>query len=220
MSDERTGVSIPIPLPETHIFRYEAMDDILTLLYRNPHQEFTVSQVREVTGHGGKTVNNSIKLLAELDLIRTKREGKKKLVSINRERINKPDDPILKIPQEEFRTPVREFAENVKKEQGDNLVGILVFGSVGRGEADRASDIDIQVIVEEDLVQSRRIIQDVRQDIESRRFNGERYKLQVLVESVESAENYGEKLHEIFSEAVAVYSTDKLEELREVILNG
>jgi len=220
MSDERTGVSIPIPLPEDHVFRYEAMDDILTLLYRNPHQEFTVSQLREVTGHGGKTVNNSIQLLDELDLIRTRREGKKKLVSINRERINKPDDPILKIPQEEFRTPVKEFVEDVKTEQEDNLVGILVFGSVGRGEADRASDIDIQVIVEEDLVQSRRVIQDVRQEIESRRFDGERYKLQVLVEWVESAENYGEKLHEIFSEAVTVYSTDKLEELREVILNG
>jgi predicted nucleotidyltransferase len=220
MSDERAGVSIPIPLPEDHVFRYEAMDDILTLLYRNPHQEFTVSQLREVTGHGGKTVNNSIQLLDELDLIRTRREGKKKLVSINRERINKPDDPILKIPQEEFRTPVREFVENVKTEQEDNLVGILVFGSVGRGEADRASDIDIQVIVEEDLVQSRRVIQDVRQEIEDRRFNDERYKLQVLVESVESAENYGEKLHEIFSEAVTVYSTNRLEELREVILNG
>lgn len=220
MSDERAGVSIPIPLPEDHVFRYQAMDDILTLLYRNPHQEFTVSQLREVTGHGGKTVNNSIQILDDLDLIRTSREGKKKLVSINRERINKPDDPILKIPQEEFRTPVREFVENVKTEQEDNLVGILVFGSVGRGEADRASDIDIQVIVEEDLVQSRRVIQDIRQNIENRRFDGERYELQVLVESVESAENYGNKLHEIFSEAVTVYSTDKLEELREVILNS
>jgi predicted nucleotidyltransferase len=220
MSDEKTGVSISIPLPENHVFRYEAMDDILTLLYRNPHQEFTVSQLREVTGHGGKTANNSIHLLDELDLIQTNREGKKKLVSINRERINKPDDPILKIPQEEFRTPIREFVESIKEQQEDNLVGVLVFGSVGRGEADRASDIDIQVIVQEDLVQSRRVIQDVRQDIESRRFNGERYELQVLVESVESAGNYGEKLHEIFTEAVTVYSTDKLEEIRRMILNG
>jgi len=166
VSDENAGVSIPIPLPEDQVFRYGAMDDILTLLYRNPHQEFTVSQLREVTGHGGKTVNNSIQILADL-----------------------------------------------------NLVGVLVFGSVGRGDADRVSDIDIQPIVKEDLVKSRRIIQDVRQEIEDRKFDGERYELQVLVESVETAENYGEKLHEIFSEAVAVYSTEKPEELQKSILS-
>jgi predicted nucleotidyltransferase len=195
------------------------MDDITELLYRNPHEEFGVRQLREVTGHGAQTVDTAIKLLEQVELIQTRREGNRKLISINRNRIHKPDDPILEIPQEEFRTPIKTFVDKVEKDQQDNLVGILLFGSVARGEGDRASDIDIQVIVEEDLLESRRRVQDIRQEIEEQKFDGQRYELQVLVESVETAEDYGEKLQEIFSEAITLYRTDKLDELRKVILS-
>jgi len=214
------GVLLPIPLGEDKIFRNQATDDILELLYRNPHEEFGVRQLREITGHGAQTVDTALTLLEQLDLIETRREGNKKLTSINRDRVQKPDDPILEIQQEEFRTPVKAFSDRVEEDQEGNLAGILLFGSVARGEADRASDIDIQVIVEDDLLQSRREIQDIRQEMEESKFGGERYEFQVLVESVETAEQYGEKLQEIFSEAITIYSTDQLEELRQVILNG
>ncbi|MFB6187973.1 MAG: nucleotidyltransferase domain-containing protein [Halobacteriaceae archaeon] len=214
------GVLLPIPLGEDKVFRNQATDDILELLYRNPHEEFGVRQLREITGHGAQTVDTALTLLEQLDLIETRREGNKKLISINRDRVQKPDDPILEIQQEEFRNPVKAFYDNVKENQGSNLVGIILFGSVARGEADRASDIDIQVIVENDLLQSRREIQDIRQEIEESKFGGERYEFQVLVESIETAEQYGEKLQEVLSEAITIYSTDQLEELRQVILNG
>ena len=214
------GVLLPIPLGEDKIFRNQATDDILELLYRNPHEEFGVRQLREITGHGAQTVDTALTLLEQLDLIETRREGNKKLTSINRDRVQKPDDPILEIQQEEFRTPVKAFSDRVEENQEGDLAGILLFGSVARGEADRASDIDIQVIVEDDLLQSRREIQDIRQEMEESKFGGERYEFQVLVESVETAEQYGEKLQEIFSEAITIYSTDQLEELRQVILNG
>lgn len=214
------GVLLPIPLGEDKIFRNQATDDILELLYRNPHEEFGVRQLRGITGHGAQTVDTALTLLEQLDLIETRREGNKKLTSINRDRVQKPDDPILEIQQEEFRTPVKAFSDRVEEDQEGNLAGILLFGSVARGEADRASDIDIQVIVEDDLLQSRREIQDIRQEMEKSNFGGERYEFQVLVESVETAEQYGEKLQEIFSEAITIYSTDQLEELRQVILNG
>jgi predicted nucleotidyltransferase len=220
MTDQSTpGVTLPIPLGEERVFRNQAMDDITELLYRNPHEEFGVRQLREVTGHGAQTVDTAIKLLEQVELIQTRREGNRKLISINRNRIHKPDDPILEIPQEEFRTPIKTFVDKVEKDQQDNLVGILLFGSVARGEGDRASDIDIQVIVEEDLLESRRRVQDIRQEIEEQKFDGQRYELQVLVESVETAEDYGEKLQEIFSEAITLYRTDKLDELRKVILS-
>ena len=214
------GVLLPIPLGEDKVFRNQATDDILELLCRNPHEEFGVRQLREITRHGAQTVDTALTLLEQLDLIETRREGNKKLTSINRDRVQKPDDPTLEIQQEEFRTPVKAFSDRVEKDQEGNLAGILLFGSVARGEADRASDIDIQVIVEDDLLQSRREIQDIRQEIEKSKFGGERYEFQVLVESVETAEQYGEKLQEIFSEAITIYSTDQLEELRQVILNG
>jgi predicted nucleotidyltransferase len=221
MNDQNgPGVLIPIPLSEDKVFRNQATDDILEFLYRNPHQEFGVRQLRELTGHGAQTVDTALQTLNQLNLTRTRREGNQKLTSINRDRIQKPDDPILEISQEDFREPVKTLSDKIKENQKDNLVAILLFGSVARGEADRASDIDIQVIVEDDLLQSRRDIHEVRQEVENSKFGGERYEFQVLVETVETAEQYGEDLQEIFSEAVTLYSTSQFEELRQVILNG
>jgi Nucleotidyltransferase domain. len=220
MSDEKSGVFLSLPLPNKQVFRYQAADDILELLYRNPHREFTVTQLRETTGHGGKSVDNAIKILESLELIQQRREGRQSLIRINQARIRKPDDPLLEIPQQGFRKPVREFLEEAKERQGENLVAVILFGSVARGEADRASDIDIQVIVEEGLLESRRDLQDVRQGIEEKKFGGNRYEVQLLVESVESAESYGEKLQEIFSEGIKLYSTEKFEDVREEVFSG
>ncbi len=220
MSDGKRGVFLSLPLPNQQVFRYQAADDILELLYRNPHREFTITQLRETTGHGGKSVDNAINILESIDLIQQRKEGRRSLIQINQARIQKPDDPLLEIPQEEFRKPVREFLEEAKERQGENLVAVILFGSVARGEADRASDIDIQVIVKENLLVSRRDLQDVRQDIEEKKFDENRYEIQLLVESVESAESYGEKLQKIFSEGTKLYSTEKFEDVREVVFSG
>lgn len=220
IDQDEPGFLLPIPLGEDRVFRNQATDDIVELLYRNPHEEFGVRQLREITDHGAQTVDTALKLLTQLDLIRARRDGNKKLISINRERIQKPDDPILEIPQEEFQKPVKTFVDRVQEQHEDNLVGILVFGSVARGEADRASDVDIQVIVENDLLPTRRAIQGIRKEINNERFDGDRYELQVLVESVETAEQYGDKLHEIFTEGITIYSSSQLRKLRRQILNG
>lgn len=216
MSDETSGVFLPLPLPEKQVFRYQAADDILELLYRNPHSEFTITQLRETTGHGGKSVDNAVKILENLNLITKTKQGRSSLIQIQQDRVQKPDDPLLRIPQKEFREPVKTLLEKIKQ-TNINTVGIILFGSVARGEADRASDIDIQVIVENNLLESRRTLQDLRQEVEDRKFNGNRYEIQLLVESVESAENYGEKLQEIFSEGITLHSTDKLDEIKEVV---
>lgn len=221
MSDEETGgVFISLPLPDEQVFRYQAADDILDLLYRHPHKEFTVTQLRDVTEHGGKSVDNALKILDSLDLIEKRREGRHSLIRINQEQIQKPGDPFLEIPQNEFRKPVKAFLEQAKQREEDNLVAVILFGSVARGEADRTSDIDIQVIVENDLMKARRSLQDARQDIEETRFDGNRYEIQLLVESIDTAKDYGEKLREIFSQGITLYSTETLEDVQEVVFSG
>lgn len=220
MSDEKNGVFLTLPLPDTQVFRYRAADDILNLLFRNPHEDFTITQLRETTGHGGKSVKNALEILDSLELIEKDREGRNSLIRINGERIQKPDDPIIEIAQSEFRAPVREFLEEAKENQKDNLIGVILFGSVARGEADRASDIDIQAIVDDDLLESRRELQDIRKKIEKQKFDGQRYEIQLLVESIESAESYGEKLQEIFSEGITLYSAEKLDQIREAVFDG
>ena len=214
-----SGVFVQFPLPDERLFRNQATEDILLLLLRNPHTEFTVTELRNITGHGGDTVQTALDVLEAAELIQSRKEGRKKLISANRDRIRNPSDPLLSIPQEEFRDPVKAFLDHLNDAEAD-IVGVILFGSVARGEADRASDIDLQVIVEDDLMESRREIHDIRQEIEEQTFNGERYELQVLVESVESAESYGEKLQEIFSEGIKLRETDTLEDVREEVFHG
>lgn len=213
------GVTIPIPLPKEHIFRNQAMDDILGLLYKNPYDEFSIRELRKITGHGGQTVSDSIVRFQKLGVIEVRWEGKKKLISIDQKFVQKPDDPYMKISQEEFRTPLRRFIEKVEA-LGDDLLGVLVFGSVARGDADRRSDIDIFVLVREDLLQSRRKVQEMRREIEKERFKGDRYEFQVMVESLESAEDYGEKLKEIFLEGITLEETEEFRKLRRGVLRG
>lgn len=224
MSDEsctrQSGVFVSIPLPDCHVFRYQAADDILELLYRNPHKAFTVTQLRNTTGHGGKSVDNAIKILARLDLIERSKRGRQSLIRVNQSRLKKPDDPILEIPQKQFRKPVKSFLEDATQREKENIVAVVLFGSVARGEADRASDIDLQVIVENNLLEARRTLQEVRQEVENQRFDGERYNIQLLVESVESAENYGEKLTEVLSEGITLHSTERFEEVQKVVFDG
>ncbi len=213
------GVLIPIPLPKERIFRNQAMDDILEFLYRNPHDEFSVRELRDITGHGGQTVDDALKYFLELGLIKTRREGNKKLISINRKSIQKPNDPVMRIPQEEFRAPIRGFIEELES-LGDDILSVMVFGSVARGEGDRTSDIDLFVIVREDLLQFRREIQEIRQVVEERSFEGSRYEFQVMVESLDTAREYEERLKTIFSEGIPLKDTDEFQELRGVILRG
>ena len=195
------------------------MDDILELLYRNPHSEFGIRQLREITEHGAKTVDTAIKLFTQLGLIDTRRDGNKKLISINRNRVQKPDDPILEIPQQEFQNPAKAFLDRVDQVEA-GIVGVILFGSVARGEADRASDIDLQVIVSGKLTEARRELHDIRQEVEGQEFDGERYELQLLVESTTSAESYGDRLREIFLEGIKLRETDELDQLMEVVFNG
>lgn len=214
-----SGVYIQFPLPEERLFRNRAIEDVLLLFIRNPHQEFSVTELRNVTGHGGDTIDTAIQVLDAADLIHTRHDGRRKLIAANRDRFHNPDDPLLSIPQEAFRSPVKAFLDTLDEAEIE-IVGVILFGSVARGEADRASDIDLQVVVDDDLTGARRTLHDIRQEVENQTFDGERYELQLLVESVESAESYGEKLQEIFSEGITLYSTDRLDYVREVVFGG
>lgn len=214
-----SGVYIKFPLPDKRLFRNQATEDVLTLLLRNPHTEFTVTELRETTEHGGDTIQTALEVLEAAELIQTRKEGRKKLISANRKNFHNPDDPVLSIPQEDFRDPVKAFLDELEDVEAD-IVGVILFGSVARGEADRASDIDLQVIISGDLSKSRRELHEVRQEIEEQEFKGERYELQLLVESVESAESYGEDLKEIFSEGIKLKETEELEQVTEAVFRG
>lgn len=217
--EDGATIHISFPLPDERLFRNQATEDILLLLLRNPGQEFTVTQLRTITGHGGDTVTTALTVLEAADLIHTRRKGNKRLISANRDRIRNPADPIRRIPQPEFREPVQAFLEALDDSTIDP-VGVVLFGSVASGDADRTSDIDIMVIVDPDVTTARRELTDVRQTVEQQQFDGDRYEFQLLVEAADSIENYGRKLHEIFSEGIVLQDSDRLQDLKQVVFNA
>lgn len=213
------GVFVQFPLPDQRLFRNQATEDILLLLLRNPHTEFTVTETRNVTGHGGDTIQTALEVLEAASLIHTRIEGRRKLISANRDKFHHPDDPVLSIPQEAFRDPVEAFLDKLDQAEAD-VVGVILFGSVARGDADRASDIDLQIIVDSELSRARRELHDIRQEVEDQQFDGDRYEFQLFVESVESAGSYGEDLRGIFSEGLKLKRTDTLADVQEAVFDG
>lgn len=188
------------------------MQDVLDVLIDQPYAKYSMSELASLTGANKGTISKAVKLLSELDIVETAPDGRTQQVQINRERLTKPD-PVLSIPQGEFHQPVQAFLRQVQ-DKLDELVGVVLFGSVARGEADRASDIDLLVIVDEDRSEARRTVQSVVSELEDQQFEGNRYTFQPLVESTDSVQRIGDRLRPQFDDAITLVGSDQLSELR------
>lgn len=210
-------ICIDLPLPDDQVFRYGAADEILLIAASNPSEVFTNRELRRATDYGGPSVARALELLVGLDLlIRRDRENRTEY-QINGDRLSERTG-VAAIPQMEFHAPVRALRERVL-EDVDDLAGLVVFGSVARGEADRQSDIDVFVAVSSDTpTEARRTVTDIVGDLESERFDGDRYSFHQYVESLESMRNYGDRLAEIMIESIPLYTTDEFDALRRTIL--
>lgn len=212
------GVS---PTGDTDVFRIGAADDILRVLVEAHDTEFSISELVDITNVTRSTVWRAIDLLNGLDVLQIRETPQRKYISIDPVHLEKAD-PILGIKQEEFHEPVRVFVteiqENLSKTDAvEQLVGIIVFGSVARGEADRKSDIDLFIVVKGDRTTARRRVADVVSDLRERRFNGDRFDFEQYVESIDSVERAGSKLQRIFDEGISVYGSDDIQSLRKVV---
>ncbi|AQL42271.1 hypothetical protein BV210_05885 [Halorientalis sp. IM1011] len=222
--DQSVGLHLSFPFGEEQVFRYEAMEDVLELLIRNPFREFSVRQLRDITDNGSKTTSRAVDLLQQLALVRVDESGRSKRVRVNRERVMIPDEPLFTLPQDEFREPVRAFAERVRTEV-PSFSALVVFGSVARGDADRRSDIDVWILIDndDDLLQARRTATDIAVDLGEQRFGdeGHRYEFEVLVESVASAASHGEAddgIDEVLAEGVVIENSSALGRVKDVVL--
>ena len=216
---EPTTLALEYPFPDERVFRYQAMQDVLSRLIEEPYDEFTIGQLAEMVDGNQATVSKAVKLRKQLGTVQTRQEGRKQYVSIHRDRLTKPD-PVLSIPQSEFHKPIRAFVDRIQTEVGD-LVGVLLFGSVARGTADRASDIDILVFVEDDRTAARRTVQSIVSTLQQTKFVGDRYNFEVLVESIESEKRIGDRLRQKFDEGLVLVRSEQLSDIRrEVYANG
>ncbi|WP_244605174.1 nucleotidyltransferase domain-containing protein [Halorussus halobius] len=220
---EGTKVSVTIPASE-RIFKSPAEDDVLRTLVESPEAEFTVTELADTTDASLATVRRAVKHLETLDVIAVRKTPQRDYVSIRQNRLDKPD-PILVIEQSEFRKPVRTFVDETlailsETEDVDEVVGIVLFGSVARGDADRRSDVDLLIIVDGNKTVARRRVSDVAAELRDEKFDGDRYDFQPMVETVESVDRIGERLQQQFEEGIPLHVTDELRELRREVQNG
>ncbi|MFC6863617.1 nucleotidyltransferase domain-containing protein [Halomicroarcula sp. GCM10025817] len=215
---EDVRVCLDFPLPDERIFRYQAMQDILHHLVNNPFEAFSQQELATMTGADVSSISRAVDLLEKSGLI-TVEDGVPSQIHIDQDHLE-GTDPLFAIPQQQFRTPVNEFLEELRDrvdtaDAVTAIVGVVLFGSVARGDADRSSDIDLFVVVDGDGTDGRRLGTKIARELEERPFDGDRYQFEVLVETPDSATSRGEHLKEIFDEGIVLLQNDRLREIRD-----
>ncbi|WP_255192427.1 MarR family transcriptional regulator [Natronobeatus ordinarius] len=218
-SDDRTQITVDIPLWDDRLFRGGATDDVLLFLTRHRDESFSMTDLAKAVDYTRPTITKTVDVLSNNGLVVEERDGTRRLVQINRDRLILPDDPYLEIPQSAFHAPVKAATEALLDEL-DGVLGIVLYGSVARGEADRRSDVDLWALVREDRMGNQRRANRVRQSLEEDAFDGDRYAFEIDVEGLQAVPNYADELREILRDGIAVHRTEEFDTVRGMILHG
>jgi predicted nucleotidyltransferase/biotin operon repressor len=211
------SISVPIPASDADLFKSKATNDILLFLTNHRFKQFSQREVADQIGHSQQTVRRAINTLVENGLVVESPESNQRLVQINREQLAIPDDPLLRIPQPEFQKPVKAAVDELTGRL-DGVIGIVLYGSVARGEADRRSDIDLWVLTTNDRAPNRREANAVGRDLEDAEFDGNRYAYDIDVEAVQAIPTYTEDIREIVVSGIPIHSTNKFEKVEKLLL--
>lgn len=218
-SSSGMSLSLDIPAKEPGLFKHSATNGLLLFLANHRFDEYTIRELADRMEYSKGTISNAIQVLEANDLVDAEYGGQAKHVSINTDRLDVPDDPIMRIPQSEYHEPVRAAARELTHEL-DNLAGIVLYGSVARGEADRQSDIDLWVLVTDDRMGAQRKVNEIVQSLEDQPFNepGERFDFHIDVEETMSLPQYTKDINRIISSGIIIHSTDNFRKA-EIIIN-
>lgn len=217
-SDESPSVTVEVPVPakNDNIYRYKMTDELLRFLSHRPFGEYTQRELASIFETSPGSVRNAIGVLTDNDLVSVRQDGNRALVQINRERVKAPDEPILRIPQSEFHEPVRQAVTKLR-DALENVHGILVYGSVARGNADRKSDVDLWVLVRENRSRNQRRATEIGRELSEQRIDGERYDFHVVVESPTSVPAHTEDIAEIVASGIPVHETEEFEKFQSLV---
>ena len=218
-SERGSTISLDVPAQNLDLFRSQAVHDVLTFLCRHHTDAFSITALSDAVDYSQPTVSKAIDVLAANELVVAQRDGTQRLVHIDRERLSRPDDPFLDIPQAEFHDPVRAAIDELR-DALDGVLGIVLYGSVARGEADRRSDIDLWVLVEDDRLANQRTANRVRQDLEDSEFNTGRYAYEIDVEGLPAIPNYAEEIRTTLSDGLVLYDTERFDTVQQMIFHG
>ena len=211
------SISISIPAQDPDLFKHKATNDVLLFLTNHRFNSFSLRELSTHVGHAQQSVRRAINVLSTNELVVESPESNRRLVQINRRRLTVPDDPILRIPQAEFQSPVNAAIADLR-DRINGVVGIILYGSVARGEADRRSDIDLWVLTQSERAESQREANTVARDLEETTFDGDRYAYDIDVETVQAVPTYAEDIREIVVSGIPLYTTDDFEIIENLLL--
>jgi predicted nucleotidyltransferase len=212
---ERSYVRLPVPLGDSDAFRYGATADILHLLVDNPDRTFTNRELHRVTENGLSSVNAAVDTLEALGVITVDRSGRANAVQIDPGMLVKADDPVTTVPQSAYHAPIRAIIDALEERIGDEI-GVVLFGSVAQGTADRTSDIDLFVVVQGGRMQAQREAHTIEQEIADKQFDGDRYEAHIVVEPSESAANH-DRINEILTDGLTLRDSPALDAVKQEV---
>ena len=218
-AEDGLQILLDIPPQSEKLFGSTATESVLSFLSRHHTEEFSIGDLVEAVDYSQPSVSKAVTVLSETDLVVERREGNTRWVQINHERLHVPDDPYLQIPQAEFQIPVRTAATTLRSEL-DGAIGIVLYGSVARGEADRRSDIDLWVLVEGDRMANQRAANEVKQALEEEEFENERYEYEIDIEALQAVPKYISEIRDVLSDGIVIHETEKFQTVRNMVFHG
>lgn len=130
---------------------------ILLHVGRSPYKEFYLNELSKNLGVGLGRTATLLEILAREDVMTRKKSGNRLLYRLNRnnplafEIIRFANQNALTGLPEKFRTAIVNFTKNYRDILGDDLVSVVIFGSVSKGRTTDLSDIDIFVLTREKI---------------------------------------------------------------------
>jgi predicted nucleotidyltransferase len=212
---EGSYVRLSVPLGDQDAFRYGATADILHLLVDNPDRTFTNRELHRITGNGLSSVNAAVDTLEALGVITVDRSGRGNAVQVDPAMLVKADDPVTTIPQSEYHAPIRAIIDALEERIADEI-GVVLFGSVAQGTADRTSDIDLFVVVQGERMQAQREAHTIEQKLADKQFDGDRYEAHIVVEPRASAANH-DRIGEILTTGLTLRDSATLDAVKQAV---
>ena len=212
-----SSISLSIPAQDPDLFKHKATSDVLLFLTNHRFSGFSLREIANQIDHSHQSVRRAVNVLSSNELVVESPESNQRLVQVNRRRLSIPDDPILRIPQPEYHQPVKAAVQELREKISD-VVGIILYGSVARGGADRRSDIDLWVLTRSGRAESQREANAIARDLEEMTFDGDRYAYDIDVEAVQAIPTYTEDIREIIVSGIPVYKTSDFETVENLLL--
>ena len=148
------SIGLTLPVNTDNLFKHGASRYVLNFFADTPDIDVSIRALSRITPFSERATRQAVDALADAGLLEVDPHGNAHRVRINRTRLTVPTDPIESIPQAPYRTPVRVACQYLESEL-EEVRGIILFGSVARGDADRRSDIDLWILVDDDLFAAR-----------------------------------------------------------------